>query len=99
MPGTAVRLALLLSRLDLAADGVGPAATEVSVECIERAIRFAAVYVLPMARHTYSAACGQPADRSARRLAKLIIDERPTEFTARDFIVGSSPVVSGVARK
>ena len=84
LPGTAVRLALLLSLLDWAADGVGPAPTEVSVGCIERAIAFAAAYVLPMARRTYSAACGKPADRTARRLAKLIIDERLTGFTARE---------------
>ena len=84
LPGTAVRLALLLSLLDWAALGKFSPPKEVSGDCMERAITFATGYILPMARRTYSAAAGNPSERSARRLLRLILREDLRELTARD---------------
>ena len=84
LPGTAVRLALLLSLLDWAARGNTSPPTEVSEDCMRRAITFATSYILPMARRTYAAAAGIPSERSARRLLRVILREELRELTARD---------------
>ncbi len=84
LPGTAVRFALLLSFLDWTVSRHSSPPNEVSAACVERAIRFATAYLVPMARRTYAAAAGNPAERSARRLLKLIMEEKPADLSVRE---------------
>jgi len=82
-PGSVVRLALVLAYLDWSAEG-GSEPRRIEAEHVGRAAHYVFEYAVPMARRAYAEAAAPTEETAARRLARLIRDERLEAFTIRE---------------
>jgi hypothetical protein len=82
--GLAVRLSLLFAFLDWAGGEELSPPTVIDAHHFGRASHFVSEYILPMARYAYAAAAVPIEERTAQRLARLIVEERITEISARE---------------
>lgn len=85
LPGLAVRLSLVLAYLDWSIEnGVEP--SEISVVHFARAARLTETYILPMAKRAYAEASIPDAERKARSLVSIIIEQGWQKFTTREVL-------------
>jgi hypothetical protein len=86
LPGTALRLATILTYLDWSCSSATELPREISVDAMARALRFLSAYAIPMARRTFGEAALPQNERDARRLARWLVAQRPppTVLNARD---------------
>lgn len=80
----AVRLALVLAFLDAVSEETERLPTCIGLGDLDRAIAHVQDYLLPMAFRAYGEASIPPEERGARRIARLIHEEKLTEFSIRD---------------
>ncbi|EXL03877.1 YfjI family protein [Brucella anthropi] len=85
LPGLTVRLSLVFSMMEWAS-GEADEPTQITDATFRKAAHFAEEYLLPMARRTYADASMPKAERSARRLVALIIENDWSQFTTREVI-------------
>lgn len=83
-PGLAVRLMLAFQMHEWAAGRAPRGARHVGADVVERVLRLVMGYVLPMDRRVYDAFAATPAALGGRRIARWILEARPTSFSARE---------------
>ncbi len=95
-PGLAIRLATILLYLDWAIGHDSTQPDQVTANHLGRACHYVGEYLRPMAIRTYGDAAAPKEERAAIKLAKMIQQERFSDFTSRDI---QRRKISGLRKK
>lgn len=84
LPGMAVRVACVLAHLDWAAGAVAHNPTEITVSHVGRACHLVGEYLRGHAYRAYGASDVPVEIRNAKRIAEIILREKPFQITSRE---------------